>query len=139
MPLRHQPGQTAVADLIQTATTGSGKTRDYEYGADIYRDNAARFWLDLTEPDVRTMQTDSTTIAYHLDGSWARLSEATVTQGGPRNLWDDVESTHGAWLQAGKPTRERYRLAINSQHQKVLLDDSPNPVHELQVPQDQRP
>ncbi len=103
MPLRHQLGQTAVADLIQTATTDPGKTRDYEYSAEIYRDNAARFWLDLTEPDVRTMQSAAAVIVFHLDGSWARLADGTVTQGGRRSLWDDVESTHRTWVQAGKP------------------------------------
>jgi protein-L-isoaspartate(D-aspartate) O-methyltransferase len=139
MPLRHREGQSPVADLIQTASTSTGTTRSYEYDAAIYRDNAARFWLDLTQPDVRTMQTATAAIAYHLDGSWARLTEGTVTQGGPRNLWDEVESTHRTWIQAGKPARQRYRLAITSQHQGILLDDSPNPVHELHPPQDQWP
>jgi protein-L-isoaspartate O-methyltransferase len=135
MPLRHQPGQAAVADLIQAATTDPGTTRSHEYDATIYRDNDARFWLDLTQPDVRTMHTETAAIAYHPDGSWARLADGSVTQGGPRNLWDDIESTHRTWIAAGKPARQRYRLAITRQHQRVLLDDSPTAVHELNPPQ----
>jgi protein-L-isoaspartate(D-aspartate) O-methyltransferase len=129
MPLRHQEGQVPVADLIQAALTDTGSTRAYGYDATIFRDNAARFWLDLTQPDVRTMQTAAGAVAYHLDGSWARLAEGVVTQGGPRNLWDDVESTHRAWVGAGRPARERYRLTITSETQQVLLDDSP--IHQL--------
>jgi protein-L-isoaspartate(D-aspartate) O-methyltransferase len=136
MPLRHQQEQTAVADLIHTATTDSGTSRDYEYGAEIHRDNAARFWLDLTQPDVRTMRTATADIAYHLDGSWARLTEGVVTQGGPRNLWDDVESAHRTWVAAGQPARDRYRLTNTSESQLVLLDDSPTPVHALHPPEE---
>lgn len=136
MPLRHNPGQADVADLIQAATTDAGTTRSYEYDATIYRDNEARFWLDLTQPDVRTMHTETAAIAYHLDGSWARLAAGIVTQGGPRNLWDDVESTHHTWIQAGKPARQRYRLAITGQHQQILLDNSPTAVHNLHPPQE---
>ena len=81
--------------------------------------------------DVRTMQTSTAAIAYHPDGSWARLFEGIVTQGGARKLWDDVESTHRRWVEAGRPSRDRYRLAITRQSQQVLLDDSPAVVHEL--------
>lgn len=137
MPLRHHEGQSSVADLIQTAVSSPGRTRGYEYDSTIYRDNAARFWLDLTQPDVRTMQVAAAAIAFHLDGSWARLTDGTVTQGGPRNVWDEVESAHRTWLQAGKPARQRYRLAVTGQHQRILLDNSPSPVHELHPPQDQ--
>lgn len=137
MPLRHQPGQANVFDLIRAATTEPGTTRSSEYDAAIYRDNDARFWLDLTQPDVRTMQTAASAIAYHADGSWARLAEGTVVQGGPRRLWNDVESAHRTWIRAGRPARQRYRLDITGTHQRVLLDDSPDPVHELHSPQDQ--
>lgn len=71
------------------------------------------------------MRTETAAIAYHFDGSWARLAAGTVTvtQGGPRNLWDDIESTHRTWIQAGKPARQRYQLTITGQHQQVLLDN----------------
>jgi protein-L-isoaspartate(D-aspartate) O-methyltransferase len=139
MPLRHQPGQPGVADLIQAATTASGSSRTYEYDTTIYRDNAARFWLDLTQPDVRTAQIAAASIAYHPDGSWARLADGLVTQGGPRNLWDDVESTHRIWIHAGRPARQRYRLVINQHHQQILLDNSSDPIHELENPDAVKP
>ncbi|WP_460664627.1 methyltransferase domain-containing protein [Kribbella swartbergensis] len=135
MPLRHQPEQAAVTGLMEVATAALGAARESEYDIGIFRDNDARFWLDLTEPDVRTMHTAAGAIAYHPDGSWARFTDGMVSQGGPRNLWDDIETTHQIWLRAGKPTRQRYRLAISSHHQHVLLDNSPDPVHELHPPE----
>ncbi|MGW1340933.1 methyltransferase domain-containing protein [Kribbella sp. NPDC002412] len=131
MPLRHHPEQIAVADLIEAASTAVGSTRNYKHDTTIYRDNNARFWLDLTQPEVRTMQLESAAIAFHPDGSWARLAGGTVTQGGTRNLWDDVEFTQDAWLEAGSPDRLRYRLEISNDHQHILLDDLADPVHEL--------
>jgi SAM-dependent methyltransferase len=133
MPLRHEPGQAPLADFIQAAISSRGTARHYEYDTTIYRDDAARFWLDLTQPDVRTARTATAAIAYHPDGSWARFSEGTVTQGGPRSLWDDVERSHRAWVVSGQPSRDRYRLAIAGEVQEVLLDDSTVPVHQLHV------
>ena len=55
MPLRHQPEPTAIGELIQVALNGGGVSRPYRFDTSIYRDSEARFWLDLTKPDVRAM------------------------------------------------------------------------------------
>lgn len=132
MPLRHDVGQAELADVIDAATALSGTTRIREHGIDIYRDNEARFWLDLNQPGVHTGQVDDAGIAYHADGSWARINGDTVAQGGTRRLWDEIETSHSTWLAAGKPTRDRFGLTITPEHQHVWLDDPANgPVHAL--------
>jgi hypothetical protein len=123
------------ANSTDTAAGRGGATRELEYDAAIYRDNEARFWLDLTQPDVGTIHTtDGHTIVYHPDGSWARLHNGHVTQGGPRNLWDHIETSHRTWIQAGKPARQRYGLTITPGQQTIWLDHPDQPVHHLTTP-----
>lgn len=64
------------------------------------------------------------------DGSWARLEEdaGTVTQHGPRQLWDQAERAHTAWQVAGSPARDRYGLTVTPDRQWVWLDE---PGHEV--------
>ncbi|GAA1558408.1 methyltransferase domain-containing protein [Kribbella sancticallisti] len=131
MPLRHEPGQVSVGELIEIATSSAGISRAYSFDATIYRDNEARFWLDLTNPDVRTASVDGASVAYRSDGSWARLADGLVVQGGPSTVWDDVELAYRDWIAAGRPVRERYRLTITDQQQGVFLDGRPDPVHLL--------
>ena len=112
MPLRHQPEPTAIGELIEVALNGSGVSRSYRFDTSIYRDNEARFWLDLTNPDVRAMTVDGVSVVFRSDGSWARFVDGLVVQGGPGSVWDDVEAAQGAWLAAGRPSREQYRLTV---------------------------
>ncbi|TDC15998.1 methyltransferase domain-containing protein [Streptomyces sp. 8K308] len=58
--------------------------------------------------------------------SHARLetkgSGGTVTQRGPRNLWDEVERAHLAWTAAGAPGIDRFGLTVTQDRQDVWLD-----------------
>lgn len=121
MPLRHQPAPEAVGELIQLALNGVGVSRAYRFGISIYHDNDARFWLDLTNPAVRTMTVDGTAVAFRSDGAWARLVDGVVTQGGPGALWDEVEAAVMAWEADGRPAREHYRVTITDAGQEVFL------------------
>jgi hypothetical protein len=132
MPLRHQPEPAAIGELIELALNGVGVSRPYHFDTSIYRDNEARFWLDLTNPDVRTMSMDGVPIAFRSDGSWARFVDGLVVQGGPRTVWDDVEAAHDAWLAAGRPSREQYRLTVTEAGQEIFLASRPDPVHRLE-------
>lgn len=132
MPLRHQPEPTVIGELIQVALNGTGVSRLHRFDTSIYRDNEARFWLDLTNPDVRAMTVDDVSVVFRPDGSWARLADGLVAQGGPGAVWDDVESTHGDWLAAGRPSRAQYRLRITEATQEVYLAGRPNVVHRLE-------
>jgi protein-L-isoaspartate(D-aspartate) O-methyltransferase len=133
MPLRHQPEPTAIVELLELALNGVGVSRSYRFDTSIYRDNEARFWLDLTNPGVRTMALDGVPVAFGPDGSWARFVDGMVVQGGPGSVWDDVEAAYGAWLAAERPARERYRLSITSVGQEIFLADRLEPVHRLEA------
>ncbi|MEV8376743.1 methyltransferase domain-containing protein [Kribbella sp. NPDC056861] len=106
MPMRHQPEPAVVGDAIQVALNGIGDSREYRFDASIYRDDEARFWLDLTNPDIRAMTVGGVSVVVRPDGSWARLADGLVVQGGGGAVWDDVEAVHGEWLAAGRPARE---------------------------------
>jgi len=63
-------------------------------------------------------------------GSWARLHHHPeregpyrVLQSGPRHLWDEVHTSYHWWLDAGRPTAERWRFTITSQGQHIQLQD----------------
>ncbi|WP_020388989.1 methyltransferase domain-containing protein [Kribbella catacumbae] len=131
MPLRHQAEPTAVGELIQIALNGAGVRRPYRFDTSMYRDNEARFWLDLTNPDVRAMTVDGVSVVIRPDGSWARLADALVVQGGPGAVWDDVEAAHGDWLAAGRPSRAQYRLRITDAGQDVFLAGRSGPTYRL--------
>lgn len=132
MPLRHQPEPAAIGQLIELALNGVGVSRPYQFDTSIYRDDDARFWLDLTNPDVRTMAMDGVPVAFRPDGSWARFADGLVVQGGPGSVWDDVEAAQGAWLAAGRPPRDQYRLSVTDEGQAIFLAGSPGPVHWLE-------
>ncbi|WP_328333007.1 methyltransferase domain-containing protein [Kribbella sp. NBC_00382] len=131
MPLRHQPEPSAIGELIQIALNGAGASRPHRFDTSIYRDNEARFWLDLTNPDVRAMTVDGVSVVFSSEGSWARLAEDMVVQGGPSSVWDDVEAAHDDWLAAGRPSREQYRMRITDAGQGVFLAGRPGPTHRL--------
>jgi protein-L-isoaspartate(D-aspartate) O-methyltransferase len=61
-------------------------------------------------------------------GSWARLHHHPdregpyrVLQSGPRRLWDEVSSSYRWWLDAGRPTADRWRFTITPEGQHVQL------------------
>jgi SAM-dependent methyltransferase len=60
------------------------------------------------------------------DSSWARIdfSEAIVSQGGPRLLWDITEALYEEWCALGRPDRDRFGLTVPADGpQEVWLDD----------------
>lgn len=81
------PAWTVLADLLMP-----GVAR-----ADITRDDGAVQWL------------------VHSDGSWAYYDMTTrnVEQGGPRQLWDELEHIYTVWVENGKPTRDRIGITVS--------------------------
>jgi len=61
------------------------------------------------------------------DGSWASVDQTTqtVTQYGPRRLWDEVETLHQRWTEAGKPIRDRFGLTVTASGTHRFWLDSP--------------
>jgi protein-L-isoaspartate(D-aspartate) O-methyltransferase len=67
--------------------------------------------------------------ADHPDRSWAACDSApdgkhVVTQYGPRRLWDELETVYRAWLSAGQPGEDGFRLIITPESQRVVLDQA---------------
>jgi protein-L-isoaspartate(D-aspartate) O-methyltransferase len=58
------------------------------------------------------------------DRSWVRFDAHTVVQGGPRRLWDEIESLYDEWCQLGAPNRERFGLTVTPDGWHELWLDS---------------
>ena len=60
------------------------------------------------------------------DGSWVcHVTDGgthIVKQGGPRRLWDEIESAHAQWTELGKPARERFGLTVSNGEHVAWLD-----------------
>lgn len=53
---------------------------------------------------------------------------ASVTQYGPRNLWDELEQAHRWWHTQGGPGPERYGVTVTRTGLSVWLDQPDNPL-----------
>jgi protein-L-isoaspartate(D-aspartate) O-methyltransferase len=67
--------------------------------------------------------------AGHPDQSWAACDSQPdgkhiITQYGHRRLWDELETAYCAWLSAGQPGEERFRLLVSQEGQRVVLDQA---------------
>lgn len=62
------------------------------------------------------------------DGSWVKLTDngGTATQGGPRHLWDRIESLAGLWQQLGSPKTDRYGVDADTSGRHVCWLDQPS-------------
>lgn len=68
------------------------------------------------------------------DRSWAVVSrggdgEPMVTQGGPRRLWDVVESCAALFYDQGEPTHARYGITVTRDRRQLLWLDCPDSGH----------
>lgn len=70
------------------------------------------------------------------DGSWLRLDyrRQEVTQGGPRRIWDEVESLFDQWCRLGAPNRERFGLTVSRDGRHILWLDSPTSENVWELP-----
>ncbi|MFE6129525.1 methyltransferase domain-containing protein [Streptomyces sp. NPDC056437] len=68
---------------------------------------------------------DTTTSWATVDYDGRHADRFTVTQGGPRNLWDEIAAAHARWEQLGRPTVDRYGLTITPDGTSTLWVDSP--------------
>lgn len=67
------------------------------------------------------------------DDSWATVTfdgqqAASVYQGGPRQLWDEVESALRWWESVGRPDLTRFGLTADGRGETPWLDDPAKPV-----------
>ncbi|MGH8900020.1 MAG: methyltransferase domain-containing protein [Egibacteraceae bacterium] len=124
--------QPPLSELI-ALTNGEGAVRPAVLQGDLGEDSLW-FLAGLVMPHVVRFGSPGTQSIFDLprlvdleDRSWARIDRTSdghsVTQGGPRNLWDELESTRHQWLAIEQPNRERYGLTVTATgDQYVWLD-----------------
>lgn len=92
-----------------------------------------RFLLQLREPTIqavwRVIRDSTELLCVHArDGAWAEVDTTvqhghrTVTQGGPRRIWDQVEQSAALWFQLGQPRTDRFGLTVTTDQQRLWLD-----------------
>ncbi|MFC3449678.1 methyltransferase domain-containing protein [Amycolatopsis speibonae] len=84
------------------------------------------FFAGLQLPGVTALREGPRTALVHPDGSWVRHRHADgrfeVAEGGPRRLWEDIESAYEDWLGLGQPWRDRFGLSLDGEDQVIWLD-----------------
>ncbi|MGH3622526.1 MAG: hypothetical protein ACRDQ5_12155 [Sciscionella sp.] len=117
MWLRHDP-DNPLRDLnrfnfVMDLDTAETTTTDLD--PRILDEPGLRVLLAILEPTLSTpsrSQRNGTGIwSMHAEGGcWVEITDATVTQGGPRRLWPAVEHAAAEWQRIGRPGRGRYGL-----------------------------
>jgi hypothetical protein len=92
------------------------------------------FYAGLVLPEAAaTADHDGTVWLAHPDGSWVRHGTSRhrhqVWQGGPRRLWDLVETAYDEWQALGRPARDRFGITVRPDHQELWLDNPAGPHH----------
>ncbi|RNL83982.1 ATP-grasp peptide maturase system methyltransferase [Halostreptopolyspora alba] len=136
-----RPGFTKARDITAHDTSeGRYEVRTPRVDAEALRDRAFAFLAQLYLPQALpywASDDDGFPITGLItpDGSWAEVSSPgdgvrapRVEQGGPRRLWDTVETAHTFWDQYGRPDWSAFGVTATFQHQRVWLhsSDSPN-------------
>lgn len=68
-------------------------------------------------------------VEFMLDRGQRGCKEFTVYQGGPRNLWSEVESVYRWWHDQGEPDVTRFGLTVTPSGQQVFLDTPDNVIN----------
>jgi methyltransferase of ATP-grasp peptide maturase system len=108
-PTRERPVYAAEAGTHPTTVTAGDIRSNYPF----------RLLLALELPDAELVyhSADDGTMSLQLqlpDGAWARtpvVGPATVTYGGPDNLWARVEDAWSWWNDAGRPAHDQFGYA----------------------------
>ncbi len=59
--------------------------------------------------------------------------QLTVTEGGPRRLWDIVDECHALFLDQGEPTHARYGMTITRDRRQWLWLDCSDSGHSWEL------
>jgi hypothetical protein len=124
MPLRAPDTQHVVWPTKEDV--GSTRTTNLPAGV-VSPTSPFEFFAGLGLPDVHAAGAHNAVLLAHPDGSWARHEITTVTQGGPRRLWDEVEAAYDQWLKLGEPRRARFGITVTPEAQTLWLDEPDSP------------
>lgn len=114
-----------------------GTKRKATYGPSVLTTSGPAFMAQLAAPDARFFSlpgddgpaamfvldsvTDSFAVLSATDSGWQ------VRQGGPRRLWDAVESALATWEEYGSPNRAAFGVTVSRNEQVVWLGNPNGP------------
>ena len=112
--------------------TGPARTTELDGESLVSPRSDFEFYAGLALPAATaTVTEDGAVWLVHPDGSWARhqchAGTRQVWQGGPRQLWNIAETAHDEWRYLGRPTRERFGITVDPEHQYLWLDSPDSP------------
>ncbi|MFI1536772.1 ATP-grasp peptide maturase system methyltransferase [Streptomyces anandii] len=130
--------QDAPESLGRVPGPDDGTVRRATYGPEALTSSGPAFMAQLAAPDARffsmaleggpvsTFLLDSVTDSFAVlsltdDGGWQ------VRQGGPRRLWDAVESAVGTWEEYGAPNTAAFGVTVSHDQQVVWLGNPNGP------------
>jgi methyltransferase of ATP-grasp peptide maturase system len=129
--------QDAPESLGMLPAPDEGTTRDTPYGPELLTMPDSAFVAQLALPNARhfSMSADdgavSTYVLDAVNGAFAVLNpngEAwTVRQGGPAQLWDDVEQALALWHAADSPAPTAFGVTVAPDTQRVWLGTPEGP------------
>jgi hypothetical protein len=128
----HRPRQLSRSQLLALVDE-AGETRPYGHPALVREEEGREAYPCLTRLVIFGHRADvqvdgSRYLVVDLwDSSWSLYDyeKETVTEGGPRRLWDIEVGLYDAWCSWGRPPRERFGLTVPADGgpQEVWLDD----------------
>jgi protein-L-isoaspartate(D-aspartate) O-methyltransferase len=141
MPMqRHWSPIPSDATLVELVSGGGGSSRPLEDGRVFEEPAGCAFfllhrlaaWRYVERVSVRPRVEAFVDLA---DSSWALIhyAEATVTQGGPRRLWDITEALYEEWCELGRPDRDRFGLTVPADGPQEVWLDEPGSEHRWPV------
>ncbi|MDB5063898.1 MAG: hypothetical protein JWM18_332 [Chloroflexi bacterium] len=129
----HSPAPLPEAALHELVMSGGESRPAGEAPAVVEeRDGRVAYWMLERLTLVSLPQEADLDLDRHLevdlwDLSWILfdMGQGTITQGGPRRLWDARVALYDQWRALGRPGRERLGLSVHGQcgMQEIWLDD----------------
>lgn len=124
-------------ELVTTIDRDGAIQRRTQLDPGILDHPGLRFLLQLREPTVQAVwlviRDGAELLCVHArDGAWAEADptaqhgQHTVTQGGPRRIWDRIEHIAALWSQLGRPSADRFGLTVTTDQQRLWLDTPEN-------------
>ncbi|MFC5662286.1 methyltransferase domain-containing protein [Kitasatospora misakiensis] len=126
MPLRPDGGGTGTTHVT---APGPGRRRTSVVGARVLDDHAFSFWAGLRLPP--SVVRDGGTLHDHADGSAVRVEDhpgrpSTATVGGPRDLWQLVETAWTTWRRHHRPRREWLTMTVGPDGAQTVTFTAPD-------------
>jgi methyltransferase of ATP-grasp peptide maturase system len=133
--------QDAPESLGTVPRPDDGSVRKATYGPELLTSSGPAFMAQLAAPDARFFSmavdggpvstflldsvTDSFAVLAPTDGGWQ------VRQGGPRCLWDAIESAVATWQEYGSPNTAAFGVTVSHENQVVWLGNPNGPQWQL--------